>query len=240
MPLELVDMSLMVGGKEHRSVLPPNRFSIISPGTVIGMRQRNSARVLHVFLKSSTVAEVAADLFGHDERASDIATVFNVDDPTMTELLHLLLRALLEPADHTALKVDYLSRGLTADVLVRHTVPTNTLSPMQGPLSASQVRRIADYIHEHLSSDLSLAELALVAGMSRTIFVNRFKASFRQTPHQYVIENRIRRAQELLAKTDLTMPKIAEACGFSDQAHFSMRFKKMTKLTPSAYRRDSG
>jgi AraC-like DNA-binding protein len=228
--------SMILSGEEgwsHTVVqIAVNQSAATSP-------EHNQVFVVHVYHKGiSNVIGQQSDSRG--DRINDVATIVNVDDPTMAELLLLLLRAQHEPAKSPTVIVEDRSHGVTVGVLNQNAEPTydpeDTLQDFRF-LSKLHVHQIDHYIRENLSSDLSLEKLCAIVGMSRTTFVCKFKESFGRTPRQYVIESRIRRAQELLLKTNLTMPQIATFCGFADQAHFSMRFKKMMKLTPSMYRR---
>jgi AraC family transcriptional regulator len=149
----------------------------------------------------------------------------------------MLHQTLDEPAQHSALAVEYLSRGLAADVLANYVLSASEKRTGVGErLTAQQVRRVVDYINQNLSADVSLDNLATAAGLSRTTFIQRFKVSFRKTPHQYLIEARIRKAQDLLTAGNLSLAEIALTCGFADQAHFSARFRAVTGMTPSAFR----
>jgi len=93
-----------------------------------------------------------------------------------------------------------------------------------------------DYIHSHLDQDLSLEALANLVSMSRYHFIGLFKQSTGMTPHQYVIQQRIKRAKELLGDRKLSISEISLACGFANQSHFTRLFRKQTGATPKAYR----
>ena len=241
MPLEPVDVSFSCGGKEFHSIMQPNRLLLVAPGALLGARRKNGARTLHVFLKSEIITEVANELFEHDAKDFCFETKLDFTDSHVAEMMHLLKHALFEPAEHSGLKIEYLSRGLAADVLSKHTVQDQDRANARigERLTANQAHRVADFVREHLSLDVSLNELAAVAGTSRTIFIKRFKETFGQTPHQHVMKVRIQRAQQLLSTSSVPMSQISFECGFSDQAHFSARFRHATGLTPSAYRRQT-
>lgn len=98
------------------------------------------------------------------------------------------------------------------------------------------LRNIHAYIEQHLSEPLTLAELAAEAGLSEFHFARMFKQSTRQAPHQYVMQQRMARAQALLRHSRLSMTEIAMACGFSSASHFSNRFKATLGKTPSQLR----
>lgn len=95
---------------------------------------------------------------------------------------------------------------------------------------------VLDLIESDLAEDLSLKVLANAAGLSEYYFLRMFKQSTGYTPHQYVINQRIERAKELLRKTDMSITEIAYLLGFSTPAHFTHHFRRKTGATPSALR----
>jgi transcriptional regulator of acetoin/glycerol metabolism/AraC-like DNA-binding protein len=106
-----------------------------------------------------------------------------------------------------------------------------------GGLSAGALRRVREYVHLHLSESIDLSMLAAVAGLSMHHFAREFKNSAGDTPHHYLIQKRIERAQQMLAQTDLSLAEIAYAVGFSDQGHLARHFRGLLGTTPREFRR---
>jgi AraC-like DNA-binding protein len=100
---------------------------------------------------------------------------------------------------------------------------------------ADVIERTVEYIDLNLVGDLSLEAVSNHIGLSAIHFHNRFKAATGRTLHQYVEEQRIKKAMNLLAATDKTLTEIAYECGFSSQSYFSYAFKKRVKSTPREY-----
>ena len=103
-------------------------------------------------------------------------------------------------------------------------------------LTNKKLAHVLDLIESDLAEDLSLKVLANAAGLSEYHFLRMFKHSTGCTPHQYVINQRIERARELLKKTDMTVTEIAYLLGFSNPAHFTHHFRRKTGFTPSEMR----
>jgi len=107
---------------------------------------------------------------------------------------------------------------------------------IRGGLPPRSLRRVREYIEAHLEENISIQVLAGIAGLSMYHFARAFKQSEGMTPHDYVVQCRVRRAKDLLAATDLPLSEIALAAGFSDQSHCARRFREHVGVTPSSYR----
>ena len=106
-----------------------------------------------------------------------------------------------------------------------------------GGLTPRALLRIREYIEAHLMDNIELETLAVMAGLSKWHFARAFKQSIGSPPHFYLIRRRLERAQELLAESDLSLAQIALKSGFSDQSHFSRRFRMLFGITPRSFRR---
>ena len=92
------------------------------------------------------------------------------------------------------------------------------------------------HIDEHYTEPISMKEMAEQAGVSATSFNTRFREILRMTPSEYVLSRRIEHARRLLAQTSKSLAEIAFELGFTDQSHFTKRFRRITGLTPKDYR----
>lgn len=108
--------------------------------------------------------------------------------------------------------------------------------PAKGGLSASSLRRLTEYVADNLDRPISLADLSSVTGLSKRHFIRAFAESAGQTPHRYVVSQRIEKAKQLLANSPDSITEIGLAVGFGHAQHFSNKFKALTGLTPSKFR----
>jgi AraC-like DNA-binding protein len=106
-----------------------------------------------------------------------------------------------------------------------------------GGLTPRTLGRVRDYIQTHLADPIGLEALANITGLSRCYFARAFKRSVGVPPHHYLMQQRLECAKRLLAGTNMSLAQIALESGFSDQSHFSRRFRDRIGLTPRAYRR---
>lgn len=81
----------------------------------------------------------------------------------------------------------------------------------------------------------SVDEMAHAAYLSKYQFIRNFKREVGLTPHQFQIQNRIRKAQRLISNSE-TITEVALTTGFCDQSHFIRHFEKYVGLTPTTYK----
>jgi AraC-like DNA-binding protein len=148
--------------------------------------------------------------------------------------------ALVTPPDHTR------NGSSTPTNINLHTRPRldsigNLLKlapapPAHGGLSAGAMRRVREYVEVHLGESIDLTMLAAAAGLSMHHFARQFKQSAGVTPHRYLTQKRVERAQEMLSQTNLSLSEIAYAAGFSDQSHLARHFRHILGTTPREFR----
>jgi AraC-like DNA-binding protein len=94
---------------------------------------------------------------------------------------------------------------------------------------------VLDYIGDNLSDDLSLSELASVAGMSAHYFAELFRESTGHSPHRYVLLQRIEHAKQSLGERGNSVIEAALAAGFENPSHFARVFRKYVGTSPSRF-----
>jgi AraC-like DNA-binding protein len=123
--------------------------------------------------------------------------------------------------------------GLLVVLLRRHAGLTR--GARRAPACPPGVRRARELLEADSARNVTLEELARVAGLSPWHLVRAFHRQLGQTPQVYQRALRLRRAQELLAGP-LPMAEVALACGFTDQSHLIKHFGRTLGVTPGAYR----
>jgi AraC family transcriptional regulator len=111
---------------------------------------------------------------------------------------------------------------------------------INGGLAAWQRRKAVAYIEEHLAQPISLAALAGLVGLSSCYFCRAFRQSFGMPPQRYQLSQRIERAKTLLGKHAASVTDVSHTVGYNDTSAFCTAFRRLTGLTPSAYRRNLG
>lgn len=111
-------------------------------------------------------------------------------------------------------------------------------SPRATTMAPWKLRKVVAYIDSHLDKRIRLSDLTDLAGFSPGHLSRTFKAALDATPQDFIKRRRIERAKILLIQSDLRLAQIAQDCGFSDQAHFTRKFRDVVGLPPSRWRRD--
>ena len=102
--------------------------------------------------------------------------------------------------------------------------------------TADAMSEVIEYLHSHFAENVGTERLARMAGLSVSHFERRFRLAFGSSPRQYLIRVRVENAARMLRESDRSITEIAQACGFYDHAHFSRSFRRITNLSPTAYR----
>jgi AraC family transcriptional regulator len=104
-----------------------------------------------------------------------------------------------------------------------------------------RIQRSVSYLEANFHSKLTIQDLARIANLSPFHFTRLFTRLVGLSPHEYVLNYRLRFAVRLLrAHLEYSISEIALASGFSDQSHFSKTFRRAFGKTPKAYRGELG
>lgn len=95
---------------------------------------------------------------------------------------------------------------------------------------------VFEYIREHLDEDLSVPTLAARTSLCVAHFRRLFQDATGMPPHRYVLSARLEQARKLLTITSMSISRIADECGFSNQSHLTSCFRLAHAITPAEYR----
>lgn len=141
------------------------------------------------------------------------------------------------PADFSQL---LLSKGLFLILLSSFISHAHNKPEMYRNITAMRrFKPVLTFMKANLDKPITLQELGKISCMHPTYFSNNFKKCFGVSPFKYFCRMRIMQAQVLLIDTDMPIKNISEAVGYDDVCYFSRLFKKLTGISPAAYRRSS-
>jgi AraC-like DNA-binding protein len=123
------------------------------------------------------------------------------------------------------------------------TLYLHSLSPKQLQQSLHRTEGMAalipalQFIDANLADGLLNSDLADLCHMNTDYFIRRFRLSLGRTPVQYIQEQRVKRAEQQLLLTDLSLEQIATENGFGSRAYFTRIFTRHSGVSPAAFRK---
>jgi AraC family transcriptional regulator len=166
----------------------------------------------------------------------EFAEIYKKEDSLIQHIGLALLAESESDSPAGRLYAESLVQTLTLHVLKNYSTANVKQETTHGGLSGYRLRRVKEFINANLEEDLSLAEIAAVSELSQYHFARAFRTSTGLTPQQYLMQQRVERAKELLARADLPIVEISLRTGFKNQSHFTTLFRKYTKFTPKLWR----
>ena len=209
---------------------------MITPaGPAPDLRLHTSAELIHCALEEGLIRSVLDEL---DHAA--VRPVFRVgtQDQAMQRILGLLLEELEAERPLGRLYVDSLAHALAMRYLLLDVGAKGRSESRVTGLVPRVLNRVRGKIEANLDADLSLESLAEESGYSRAHFLRMFRAATGLTPHQYVLNLRLRRAQERLRQPGSSIIDVVVSCGFASQSHMTSLFRQHLGMTPAQYRRE--
>ena len=227
-----VPVSYRMDGRERQGTRLHGRYCVVPAGTSTRWIVSRPARSLLLRLAPSLLRDTsdALRVRPHD---ADLAPAIHVRDAQVERIGWMMQAEDRDAYPSGRLFTDSLAAALAARLYALQTHAGATVDTPQRALPAWRLRHVLDYIEAHLAEDLSLAELAAVAGYS----VSHFKPLFRQAvglpAHRYVLERRVERARELLLQGRQSISEIALDAGFSHASHMARCLRRVLGVSPA-------
>ncbi|HWC77033.1 MAG TPA: AraC family transcriptional regulator [Blastocatellia bacterium] len=188
---------------------------------------------------SPEILSAVAEHLDLDPGRIEIRNRFQVRDAQL-ESIGWALKAEMESGYPSGqLYFDSLALSVAARLVRCHSsvspVPVNSgksIRRMSGP----KLREVLSYIEDHLSQNVSLADIAGVAGLSVSHFKSLFRESVGMPAHQYLVRRRLERAKSLLGEGKMSISQIALETGFSHQSHLARHMRRVLGVSPKALR----
>ena len=134
--------------------------------------------------------------------------------------------------------LDSVEQAIAVALVDRHALQRPARLVCREGLTPSRLRRVTDFVQANMDGDLTLGQMAESVEMSLSYFAQMFRKSTGQSPHQFVLHNRVERAKAMLRSPKLRVLDVAIACGFKTQQHFARVFRRICGVSPMEYRND--
>jgi len=212
----------------------PGTITFAPPGIVPAVRQRNRFEIILCALEPAFVSCVEDEL--NQPPTTRLPYRTGLHDATLRQLMRLLEAEASQGGPLGRLYADHLAHALVMRFLLHGSTQRGNAFATASPLPRHLLQRVMERMHD-LVADLNLQTLAAETGYSRSHFLRMFEAATGLTPHRYLLQLRLERAQKLMRKGSTSLIDIAALCGFSSHAHMSRVFRQLLGVTPSQYRR---
>jgi AraC family transcriptional regulator len=189
------------------------------------------ANVLFLALDPVFVRRVAEGLELDSDRIELVEQRRNTD-PTLRHIAMALRAGIQSGAALDRMYGEALSTALAVHLLREYGAAVLGPKRQYAGLTRAKLMRAVEYIQDQLDTDLTVSGIAQAVGLSPYHFTRLFKESTAQSPYQYVVEARVRKAKELLTTGEFTISEAAHQVGFVDQSHLTRHFKRVFGLPP--------
>lgn len=230
------DLRASLGSDKITQYDAPVGCLIINPaGVDSSLAWSETRKNLVVAIPPETLSELALQEF-------DLADVelrppaFGTADPIAFDIAQRMSAELTGKATPNELFLDSLVTLFGTHLLRNYASTMKQLPSPRGGLSSKSARRVEEYLREHFTEKVHVAELAAVAGISPNHFIVRFAKTFGMPPHRYLINLRLDFAEKMLVEGEIPIAEIAYLTGFSDQSHLATTMKRYRGRTPTELR----
>ncbi len=228
-----VSLDQTIDGKTYAGDSVPGDVGIYPAHLWQTFEWYQQADFLQLYLEPIVLNRIGSELYGKD--TVELVPKPTPFDPVISQIAVALQNTITTQAAGSKLYADSLINALATHLVYHYSTQACRYREDSGRLSLQQLKRVTDYIDEHLAEDLSLTELAGTVALSSFHFARLFKGATGIAPHQYHIRCRVNRAKRMLLQKELSIAQIAQAVGFSSQSHLNYHFKRVVGLTPTKF-----
>ncbi|MEL0553173.1 MULTISPECIES: helix-turn-helix domain-containing protein [Enterobacteriaceae] len=214
----------------------PDRFCLMPKGAESTWDIRGDLSFVHLYCTDEHLRKVGEQIWDRSPASFSLQEQTFSQDDKITAVYRQFLLDYDWQQQANQLMLSSASTLLLTHLIQHYSNVQWRLPTVSGGLAPHVLRNLLARIEEQLDQPLTLADLAQEAALSEYHFARMFRQSMNMAPHQYVMQRRMIKAQELICRSTQSLTEIAMACGFSSASHFSNRVKSATGLTPSQLR----
>jgi AraC family transcriptional regulator len=224
------------GGKTYAALHGKGDISITPARMSVFARWDVEDDYLQIRIASRFIQSVAREALAMNPDRVELLPEWRTRDRQIESIGMMLLAELNQENLGARLYIESLANVLAVHLLRQYSAAKPRLAIYEGGLPERQLLQVLEYINEHLNQDIKLTDLAQLLAMSQFHFSHLFKQSVGTAPYQYLLQQRVERAKQLLKQKDRSIMDIALECGFNSHSHLSKQFRQFTGMTPTAYR----
>jgi AraC family transcriptional regulator len=217
-------------GRWQTAAHVPGHISTLASGDTCRLRWDGDTphETLQLHLPVETLEAAIEDL--REERPSSArAEIVSAPDPLVSQIM-------LSLSEAASAGVPDLYAESAAHLLARHLLIRSPSDLETRTSDAARLYRIEEYMRAHLAENITLANMAEVAGCSPFQLLRSCKSAWAETPFQRLTALRMKLACRLLRSCEHSVTTIAFDCGYSNPSHFAIAFRRVVGVSPSEYR----
>jgi len=193
-------------------------------------KNEGSAIVDAMILKDNFIQAAIAELKVKIPKLSKSEPVIHLKNNAILKRLNKSLRTYINENQSPDKKILHLkTKEALLGILKSNPKHLSIFNDFSKPVKAN----LLEFIKHHYLLNLPLAELAKLSGRSLSTFNRDFRTSYGQSPHKWLLTERLLKAKEILSTTKKRPSEVYLMVGFKDLAHFSKSFKKEFNILPS-------
>ncbi|MEL6500848.1 MAG: AraC family transcriptional regulator [Cyanobacteria bacterium J06623_1] len=223
-------------GKTYNGLYRHGDMLITPANTPLFVRWEGNENCLQIQIPEAFIKRVAEEALGKNGDRLTLVPTFHNRNQQLEAITSLLMAEVQQRQPNGLLYLDSLANVLAVQLLCNYGTNSAQVPNYEGGLPIYQLNQVLDYIDAELAEGIKLADLASLLNMSSFHFARMFKQSMGITPHQYIIQQRVERAKQLLKQSDRAIIDIALECGFNSHSSLSKQFRKVMGMTPKTFR----
>jgi AraC family transcriptional regulator len=216
-----VKYEVQAGGRRTRFVGTPGTVILQPRGAVDEIRWLGLVHTVAVAIHPTLLTQSLETTAHRDD--IELRESFDLKDRHIASILNTMTLDLAEGSPAGRLYGESLADSVFAS----------------GGLPAYRLKRVMEFIGENMGDDLSLGQLATIAGMSPHYFSEMFRQSTGHSPYQYVLLQRIERAKQRLRTQDCSVTTAGVEAGFANPSHFARTFRRIVGTSPSKFQEEA-
>ncbi|MFZ0551255.1 MAG: AraC family transcriptional regulator [Steroidobacteraceae bacterium] len=225
------DVAVSVAGRPLRSCGP---LGYCGPGVTVDVCGKGRYTTVWCMLGSAFLRSLAMTETGL--QLKDVDLLHSIDSERLLQHGRAAFREAIEPGFCNSVFAEATAIAVVVEI-ARYYGSRRLDREHRGGLAPWQMRRLDDYIREHLSEDLSLHDLAMLLGISVRHLSRVVRQEKGVSLHRWIADYRLSEARRLLSETDLPIQEVARRSAFRSLAAFSTAFRAASGFAPSEYRR---
>ncbi|WP_326982727.1 helix-turn-helix domain-containing protein [Chryseobacterium sp. MYb264] len=246
---ETIAFTAMLRGKKHMKLDKTSYFDyfpgesvLVSPGETMVIDFPEADETPSQCISLSLNPEFIEDSLNHlnydlpkiDETSQwniDLEEYFLFNNQSLAAATNNIMRIAMDDNSQKDIMADFALKELLIRLMqtqARKMVEKNIVK------NKSRIGFVVDYIRKNLHQKLSIDSIAKLAYVSKSNFFRMFKDELGTSPNEFILQERINRAKELLASQN-SIKETAYQTGFSDVNYFTRMFKQFTGVTPKSF-----